>query len=229
MPERTSAAPEGYTTVAPWVVTDDTARSGTARSGSATSWPSTGARTGLSCLACCGRSSRTRTRRSPGRSRPAPGSSRPWRTAPSGSGGRIKDPCGNIWWVAAQVEDVAEEERWKRLRMPVHAQVMKMAQETFDAEMAGRGSGRSGARSGRTELRSRPTPPAWRTGAGEWVQRRTGQDGRLRPARPHRPGRTAPDPAARPPPNCPTAPASHRGATANRRPRPSAHWASPTA
>lgn len=60
-------------------------------------------------------------------------------------GGRIKDPFGNIWWVVAQVEDVPEEEMWKRLQEPVYAEAMRVAQETFDAEMTGWGSGRSSA------------------------------------------------------------------------------------
>lgn len=66
-------------------------------------------------------------------------------TAPSGSAAAVKDPFGTIWWVVAQVEDVAEEEMWKRLRMPEYVEAMKVAQETFDAEMTGRGSGRSSA------------------------------------------------------------------------------------
>ncbi len=41
--------------------------------------------------------------------------------------------------------------------------------------------------------------------------------------------RSARDPAAKPPPNCRTAPASHPAATANPPPTPSARWASPTA
>jgi NAD(P)-dependent dehydrogenase (short-subunit alcohol dehydrogenase family) len=35
--------------------------------------------------------------------------------------GGIKDPCGNIWWVAAHVEDVPpdeQERRWRRFQMP---------------------------------------------------------------------------------------------------------------
>ncbi|MFE2062181.1 VOC family protein [Streptomyces sp. NPDC059467] len=58
-------------------------------------------------------------------------------------GGRIKDPFGNIWWVVAHVEDVSEEEMWKRLRDPAYAEAMRVAQETFDAELSGRSRGRS--------------------------------------------------------------------------------------
>jgi PhnB protein len=60
-------------------------------------------------------------------------------------GGRIKDPFGNIWWVASQVEDVAEEVIWQRLQEPVYAEQMRDAQATLDAELAGRAQGRSSA------------------------------------------------------------------------------------
>jgi uncharacterized glyoxalase superfamily protein PhnB len=60
-------------------------------------------------------------------------------------GGRIKDPFGNIWWVVAHVEDVPEEEMWKRLQEPVYAESMRVAQETLDAELSGRRQGRSSA------------------------------------------------------------------------------------
>jgi PhnB protein len=43
-------------------------------------------------------------------------------TLPSGQRyGGIKDPCGNIWWVATHVEDVPPDEqkrRWKEFKMP---------------------------------------------------------------------------------------------------------------
>jgi uncharacterized glyoxalase superfamily protein PhnB len=46
----------------------------------------------------------------------------PLMTLPSGERyGGVKDPCGNIWWVATHVEDVTpeeEERRWKQFRMP---------------------------------------------------------------------------------------------------------------
>jgi len=46
----------------------------------------------------------------------------PMMTLPSGQRyGGIKDPCGNIWWVATQVEDVPpdeQERRWKQFKMP---------------------------------------------------------------------------------------------------------------
>ena len=46
----------------------------------------------------------------------------PMMTLPSGQRyGAVKDPCGNIWWVATQVEDVPpheQERRWKEFKMP---------------------------------------------------------------------------------------------------------------
>jgi uncharacterized glyoxalase superfamily protein PhnB len=46
----------------------------------------------------------------------------PMMTLPSGQRyGAVKDPCGNIWWVATQVEDVSpdeQERRWKEFKMP---------------------------------------------------------------------------------------------------------------
>jgi PhnB protein len=46
----------------------------------------------------------------------------PIMTLPSGERyGGVKDPCGNIWWVATHVEDVPPEERerrWKNFQMP---------------------------------------------------------------------------------------------------------------
>ena len=46
----------------------------------------------------------------------------PIMTLPSGERyGGVKDPCGNIWWVATHVEDVPPDEqqrRWKEFKMP---------------------------------------------------------------------------------------------------------------
>jgi uncharacterized glyoxalase superfamily protein PhnB len=46
----------------------------------------------------------------------------PMMTLPSGQRyGAIKDPSGNIWWVATHVEDVTpdeQERRWKQFKMP---------------------------------------------------------------------------------------------------------------
>jgi PhnB protein len=60
-------------------------------------------------------------------------------------GGRIKDPFGNIWWVVSRVEDVSADEMWRRLQDPVYAGVMRVAQETLDAELSGRRQGHSSA------------------------------------------------------------------------------------
>ncbi|MFI1096622.1 VOC family protein [Streptomyces sp. NPDC020917] len=60
-------------------------------------------------------------------------------------GGRVKDPFGNVWWVVSRVEDVSEGEMWRRLQDPVYAEVMRVAQETLDAELGGRDHGRSSA------------------------------------------------------------------------------------
>ncbi|GAA4102076.1 VOC family protein [Nocardioides kongjuensis] len=60
-------------------------------------------------------------------------------------GGRIKDPFGNIWWVVSQVEDVPEDVMWQRLQEPRYAELMRVAQETLDAELSGRAEGRSSA------------------------------------------------------------------------------------
>lgn len=60
-------------------------------------------------------------------------------------GGRVRDPFGNIWWVVSQVEDVPEDVMWQRLQEPRYATGMRVAQETLDAELAGRTHGRSSA------------------------------------------------------------------------------------
>ncbi|WP_033342106.1 VOC family protein [Catenuloplanes japonicus] len=57
-------------------------------------------------------------------------------------GGRVRDPFGNIWWVVARVEAVSEDEMWRRLADPVHAGTMRIAQQTLDAELSGRALGR---------------------------------------------------------------------------------------
>jgi PhnB protein len=60
-------------------------------------------------------------------------------------GGRLRDPFGNIWWVMARVEDVEPEESWRRLSEPAYAESMRDAQETLDAELSGRAEGRASA------------------------------------------------------------------------------------
>ncbi|MFG2332374.1 VOC family protein [Streptomyces sp. NPDC048604] len=56
-------------------------------------------------------------------------------------GGRVRDPFGNIWWVTARTEDVDPDVAWKRLSEPVYAESMRVAQETLDAELGGRRQG----------------------------------------------------------------------------------------
>jgi uncharacterized glyoxalase superfamily protein PhnB len=65
-------------------------------------------------------------------------------------GGRIRDPFGNIWWVVSHVEDVPEDVMWQRLREPVYVEAMRVAQETLDTELSGRRQGRSSAVAGTT-------------------------------------------------------------------------------
>ena len=60
-------------------------------------------------------------------------------------GGRIKDPFGNIWWVVSNVEEVSEDLIWQRLQQPAYAEQMRVAQETLDAELSGREQRRSSA------------------------------------------------------------------------------------
>ena len=69
-------------------------------------------------------------------------------------GGRVRDRFGNIWWVVAQVEQVAEDEMWRRLQDPVYAEQMRVAQATLDAELSSRAAGRSSAPVGPERSRS---------------------------------------------------------------------------
>ncbi|ORM34358.1 VOC family protein [Williamsia sp. 1135] len=56
-------------------------------------------------------------------------------------GGRVRNPFGNIWWVVSRVEDVPDDEIWRRLALPAYAESMQVAQRTFDREMTGRSAG----------------------------------------------------------------------------------------
>jgi PhnB protein len=56
-------------------------------------------------------------------------------------GGRIRDPFGNIWWITANVEAVTAEEGLRRLSEPVYAEAMREAQESLDRELSGRDYG----------------------------------------------------------------------------------------
>ena len=50
-------------------------------------------------------------------------------------GARIRDPLGNIWWIQTHVEDVEREEMMARFGDPAELEKMRIAQETFAAEM----------------------------------------------------------------------------------------------
>ncbi|WP_406858888.1 VOC family protein [Streptomyces sp. HUAS MG47] len=56
-------------------------------------------------------------------------------------GGRVRDPFGNIWWVSSRTEDVDPDVAWKRMSEPKYAESMRVAQETLDAELSGRRKG----------------------------------------------------------------------------------------
>ena len=60
-------------------------------------------------------------------------------------GGRVRDPFGNIWWVTAHVEDVPEDVMWQRLQEPEYAENMRYAQESLDIALRGGGAGWSSA------------------------------------------------------------------------------------
>jgi PhnB protein len=43
-------------------------------------------------------------------------------------GSRVRDPFGNIWWITTTVEDVAPDEMFRRLSEPEYAEAMQQAQ-----------------------------------------------------------------------------------------------------
>ncbi|MFD7070577.1 VOC family protein [Streptomyces sp. NPDC059913] len=171
MPEQTNAAPEGYTTVAPWVVTDDTgafldfvaqAFDGEVLGRVATEDGLIGhgeIRVGDTVVLAFDRRADWPTMPSLLRVFVTDADQAFARAVEAGGqvvtaladnafgqrGGRVKDPFGNIWWVVSHVEDVAEDEMWKRLQNPIYAEAMRVAQETLDAELSGRRHGRSSA------------------------------------------------------------------------------------
>ncbi|MEU1179285.1 VOC family protein [Streptomyces sp. NPDC005820] len=171
MTDHTTAAPQGYTTVAPWVVTDDTGAfldfvtqafdgeelarvstedgligHGEIRVGDTVvlafdrhpDWPALPSL--LRVFVADADASFARAVAAGGQVVTALADS-----AFGQRGGRIKDPFGNIWWVVGRIEDVSEDEMWKRLRDPVYAEAMRVAQETLDTELSGRRHGRSSA------------------------------------------------------------------------------------
>ncbi|MDX3280523.1 VOC family protein [Streptomyces scabiei] len=171
MPEQTSAAPEGYTTVAPWVVTDDTGAfldfvtqvfEGEELRRASTEDGSIGhgeIRVGDTVVLAFDRHADWPALPSLLRVYVADADRAFSRALTVGAqivtaladdafgqrGGRIKDPFGNIWWVVSRVEDVPEAEMWRRLQDPVHAEAMRVAQETLDAELGSRDHGRGSA------------------------------------------------------------------------------------
>ncbi|MFE0510550.1 VOC family protein [Streptomyces sp. NPDC058964] len=171
MPEQSSTAPEGYTTVAPWVVTDDTgafldfvtqAFGGEELGRVQTEDGLIGhgeVRVGDTVVLAFDRRADWPTMPSLLRVFVADADETFSRAVKAGGqvvtslannafgqrGGRIKDPFGNIWWVVSHVEEVPEEEMWKRLQDPVYAEAMRVAQETLDTELSGRRQGRSSA------------------------------------------------------------------------------------
>ncbi|MFI6683957.1 VOC family protein [Streptomyces sp. NPDC050485] len=58
-------------------------------------------------------------------------------------GGRVRDPFGNVWWVMSRVEEVAPDVAWQRLSEPKYAEAMRVAQETLDVALSGRQSGQA--------------------------------------------------------------------------------------
>ena len=171
MPEQTNAAPAGYTTVAPWVVTDDTgalldfvsqAFDGEELARVSTEDGSIGhgeIRVGDTVVLAFDRHDDWPAMPSLLRVFVADADRAFAQALAAGGqvvtaiaddafgqrGGRVKDPFGNIWWVAGRVEDVDEDEMWNRLRDPVYAEAMRVAQETLDAELSGRRRGSSSA------------------------------------------------------------------------------------
>ncbi|NYI03467.1 VOC family protein [Allostreptomyces psammosilenae] len=171
MSGQTNSAPEGYTTVAPWVVTDDTgafldfvteAFGGEELGRVLTEDGSIGhgeIRVGDTVVLAFDRRADWPAMPSLLRVFVADADEAFSRAVEAGGhvvtaladnafgqrGGRIRDPFGNIWWVTSHVEDVPEEEMWKRLADPVYAEGMRVAQETLDAELSGRRHGRSSA------------------------------------------------------------------------------------
>ncbi|MBW8698397.1 hypothetical protein MBT84_02290 [Streptomyces sp. MBT84] len=171
MPEQINAAPSGYTTVAPWVVTDDTGAfldfvsqafggeelgrvptedgligHGEIRVGDTVvlafdrhaDWPTMPSL--LRVFVADADKAFSQAVAAGGRVVTAMADD-----AFGQRGGRVKDPFGNIWWVVSRVEEVSEDEIWKRLQDPVYAGVMRVAQETLDAELSGRRRGGSSA------------------------------------------------------------------------------------
>ena len=167
----TSAAPEGYTDVAPWVVTDDTgafldfvtaAFGGQELARVAVEDGSIGhgeIRVGNTVVLAFDRHPQWPVMPSLLRVFVADAEAAMAAAVAAGArvitpaadsawgdrGGRVRDPFGNIWWVVSRREQVTPEEAWQRLGQPIYADAMRDAQQTLDAELSGRATGRASA------------------------------------------------------------------------------------
>ncbi len=56
-------------------------------------------------------------------------------------GGRIRDPLGNIWWLVEHIEDVEPELQAQRWADPEYLESMRYAQESLDQELSSTGRG----------------------------------------------------------------------------------------
>lgn len=56
-------------------------------------------------------------------------------------GGRIRDPLGNVWWLSEHVEDVEPAVLAQRFADPEYVAAIGYAQESLDRELSGRGAG----------------------------------------------------------------------------------------
>jgi PhnB protein len=54
---------------------------------------------------------------------------------------RVRDPFGNLWWIQSHVEDVDNEEMFRRMEEKPYQEAMQTLQETLDREMSSRGKG----------------------------------------------------------------------------------------
>jgi PhnB protein len=55
-------------------------------------------------------------------------------------GGRIRDPLGNIWWFSEHIEDVEPEIQAQRWADPEYIETMRYARESLDEELSRRGA-----------------------------------------------------------------------------------------
>lgn len=171
MLEKPGAAPEGYNTVSPWVVTDDTGAFldfvGSAFDGEELGRVATDdglighgeIRVGDTVVLAFDRHADWAAIPSLLRVFVADADAAVSRALAAGAqivtpisddafgqrGARLRDPFGNIWWVSCHVEDVTEDQMWERLQDPVYSERMQVAQATLDAELSGRPVGRSSA------------------------------------------------------------------------------------